>query len=121
MGGEKSSLVLHAEEELRRAGLFDADGDYGGALGPDVLALVEKFSEQGHSGGSAAMVIDLFCRVIRYQPLTPLTGADDEWSACADDLFQNKRMSSVFKNGRDGTAYVIRGDKKVEISFPYTP
>lgn len=133
------TLTTFAEDELRRAGLLDADSDYGGMLGRSVLEMVEKFSEQGHSGFSAAYAMSVLERLLRFQPLSPLTGEDDEWNDVSDvggrdggPLFQNKRYSSVFKD--DGVAYdinavVIRDPRggtwsarqRDPIDFPYMP
>lgn len=128
------SLVAHAEEELRRAGLFDKNSDYGGLLGAAVLELVKKFADQGHSGFSAESTISIFETVARFKPLTPLTGEDDEWEKVDEQLFQNKRCSRVFKD-LDGSAYDIKGkifrepdgvcftngDSCTPVTFPYTP
>jgi hypothetical protein len=132
-------MVEFAEAELRRAGLFDPSSDFDGELGPAVLELVKLFGGQGHSGGSAALVIDLLDRLLRYQPLTPLTGEPDEWTDVAEvsgkPLWQNKRCGSVFREG-DGQAYQIdarvfrepdgvtftsRNSRMPIKAFPYTP
>lgn len=134
-----SNLVDYAKQELATAGLLDKDSDYDGMLGEAALELVEKFSEQGHSGMSALMVTDIVTRLMRYEPLTPLTGEDEEWFEVhdgfpgtdeADPLYQNRRRFSVFKQGdkvydidgrvvreKDGFAHTQR----VDITFPYTP
>ena len=129
-------LMEHARTELERAGLMDEESDYGGMLGTAVLELVEKFSDQGHSGFSAVMALDIFSKVAAYQPLTPLTGEDDEWNHLdygPELKAQNKRRSSVFMEG-DGLCYdidavVVRDPRghtwgsKVRdpIEFPYWP
>lgn len=136
------SLLEHARTELQIAGLFDPDSDYGGMLGEAVMRLMETFSGEGHSGFSAGMAIGIFEKLARYEPLTPLTGADDEWVEVAEEqlsptetapLFQNKRCSRVFKAG--GNAWDIDGrifrepsgicftsrDSRVPVTFPYTP
>lgn len=60
-----TNLERHCEAELRRAGLFDADGDCDGAIGPAVMELVRAFCGKGHSGGSAHMVLSAFDRIIQ--------------------------------------------------------
>lgn len=130
-----SNLVKYAESEMRRAGLFDKDSDYAGMLGPAVLQMVRQFSDEGHSGFSAGLAISVFQKVARFEPLTPLTGADDEWSdEFAEGMRQNKRCSHVFKEA-DGGAYDSNGkvfrepsgacytnrDSRVPITFPYVP
>ena len=41
-----SNLVDYAERELKLAGLFDKDADYGGMLGHAVLKMVKLFAEE---------------------------------------------------------------------------
>lgn len=129
-----SALVTHAERELRLAGLFSEDSDYGGMMGDAVLAMIRQFSKEGHSGFSAGMAVSLFEKLARYQPLTPLTGEDWEWMQVDDDTWQNTRCSHVFKTTERG-AYDIDGrvfrepdgacytgsDSVVPVTFPYTP
>lgn len=128
-----SNLVDHARRELKIAGLFDKDSDYGGMLGDAIMKMVEQFADEGHSGFSAMMAISAFQKVAAFEPLTPLTGSDDEWGEVAADLFQNKRCCHVFKTA-DG-AYDSEGrifrepsgacfqnrDSRVPVTFPYMP
>jgi len=134
MDTQESNLVKHARGELERIGAFDKDKDfYGGMTGNAVMELVKVFAEQGHSGMSASLVRGLFARVANYEPLSPLTGEDDEWNDVGDGLFQNRRCSHVFKeNGQafdsegkvfvepDGCAYTS-WDSRVPVTFPYEP
>jgi hypothetical protein len=129
-----SNLESFAKDELTRAGLFAKESDYGGMLGDAVMKMVKVFADEGHSGYSASMAINLFERVARFEPLTPLTGADDEWTEVGEGMFQNKRCPHVFKEG-DGRAYDSTGrvfrepdgccftnsDSRVYVTFPYTP
>lgn len=131
----ENNLIRHARDELKRAGLFDTDSDYGGDLGRATLALTKMFSLEGHSGYSASMSISLAEKVLRFKPLTPLTGEDDEWTEYMNGHFQNKRCSHVFKDSKDGIAYdsngrVFRepdggcytnGNSRVPVTFPYVP
>lgn len=132
------SIVDFAKDELQRAGLFDEGSDYGGMLGTAVLKMIEQFAEEGHSGFSASMAISAFQRLARYEPLTPLTGEDDEWMEIGDHgegtMYQNRRCGRVFKR-EDGTAYDIDGrvfrepsgvcftniESRTPVTFPYTP
>lgn len=82
-----SNLVDFAKTELTLAGYFNEDSLYGGMLGDAVVKMIEQFSEEGHSGMSANIAISLFQRLARFEPLTPLTGADDEWNDISDDSF----------------------------------
>ena len=103
------SLKKHAERELKLAGFFDKDSDYGGELGKAVMELINVFSKQGHSGFSASSVIRLFSKVANYKPLIELTGKDDEWGdnlSPDSESKQNNRLGSVFKDD-DGKAYYL--------------
>ena len=102
----------------------------------DAMSIIELFVKQSHSGFSASYILNLLDRLLRYKPLSPLTGNDDEWDDCSayglPDL-QNKRCPSVFKRP-DGTAYWTEGkifsddggrswytskDSRVDITFPF--
>src|SRR5689334_19137122 len=102
-----SNLEEYAKEELTRAGYFSKDSDYGGLIGEAVMKMIKLFSDEGHSGFSAPMTINIFKQVAMFEPLTPLTGADDEWVEVSDGHFQNRRCSHVFKE--NGEAYDIEG------------
>jgi len=127
------SLRDFAQRELELAGFFDKDSDYEGALGPAVMRLVDIFAEEGHSGFSAGIAINLFNRVARFEPLTPLTGEDHEWQEVTDDLWQNLRCFHVFKTSKgaydsegrifrepNGACFTSR-DSRVPVTFPYVP
>lgn len=127
------NLVDYAKTELQRAGMFDDDSDYKGALAEAVVRMIEQFEAEEHSDMSANMAVNLFERLARFEPLTPLTGDDDEWIETSPGVFQNRRCSHVFKEG--GQAYDIEGrifrrpngacftsrDSRVPVTFPYRP
>lgn len=129
-----SNLEDYARSELTRAGLFDSDSDYGRMMGDAIMKMIKLFADEGHSGFSANMAINIFNKVARFEPLTPLTGEDDEWNEVGEGTFQNRRCSHVFK-GPDGRAYDIDGkvfrrpdgscytnyNSRVYVTFPYTP
>jgi len=90
--------------------------------------LIQVFVEQGHSGGSAPIVIKALTNTIektlRQQPLSALTGADEEWGEPVNmkgkDLYQNLRDSAVLKVGKDGDPYYLnaivwRGEEEWEV------
>ncbi len=128
-----SNMVNHARFELKKAGLYDKDSDYGGMLGEAVEKLIEAFAEQGHSGFSAGMAISLFEKLARFEPITPLTGEPDEWNEVGSGVLQNRRCSRVFKENNE--SYDIDGkvfrekngscftniDSRVLVVFPYIP
>lgn len=103
------NLVKYAKEELERAGWFDNDSPYDGDIGKAVMELIEVFEKQGHSGLSASIVRSLFNRVSNFKPLTPLTFEDDEWELAFEtkEVYQNKRDSAIFKEGKNGRPYTI--------------
>lgn len=109
-----SNLETHAEFELRRAGLFDADSDYNGAIGEAVMKLIRALAGEGHSGGRAMITLSAFERVARFKTLTPLTDAPEEWMDVADyggpgspAVWQSRRQSSCFSNDGGKTYYDI--------------
>lgn len=110
-----SSLVAHAQKELKLAGLFDKDSDYDGMLGEAVLELVKVFAKQGHSGFSAHQTLKIFNTVASYKPLTPIGTTEDEWMDISDisndPLWQNTRRSSTFSRDGGKTWYDIDDPK----------
>ncbi len=115
VGGRVSNLVLHAEQELRRAGLFDKDSDYGGMVAEAVMKLVKTHAEEGHSGMSHSLTLEVFNRVVRYKTLTPITNLPGEWMEVGKDMmpngaktfWQNRRTSSLFSHDGGKTYYDI--------------
>lgn len=109
------------------------------AIKKDILEIVDTFSAQGHSGVSAPYCIAILERLLRYKPITPLTGEDDEWDKPygKNNTQQNKRCSSIFRENFDNsTAHDIHGkvfsddggkafystrDSQIPIEFPYYP
>lgn len=123
-----SNLVQHAEYELRRAGLFDADSDYEGMLGKAVLDLVKQFASEGHSGGSAHLTLNIFDKVARFKTLTPITSDPSEWmEICRNadgpqpDLWQNIRQASCFSTDGGKTYYDIDAEDQRAIKTAAQP
>ena len=138
-------MLSYAESELNRIGLTDED-EYNGMMRKHILHMIKEFADEGHSGFSAQYAIDILSKLLSFKPLTPLTGEDDEWCDVSEysgtTTYQNKRCSSVFKEGKDGEAYNIDGkvfwewykdedgnafksyygcrDSRVPVTFPYT-
>jgi hypothetical protein len=112
-----SNLTEHAKYELERAGLFDKDSDYDGMLGTAALEIVEVFAKQGHSGFSASVTTELVQRLMRFEPLTPLTNdpaewVDVSWSQASGQIHQCRRDPAVFSDDGIKTAYRLgEGDK----------
>lgn len=131
-----SNLVDYAKRELDM--LEKDESGLQERMNQNILEIIEKFSEQGHSGFTAAYAIGMLIRLLRWKPIKPLTGEPDEW---ADEPLgggtdkQNKRCGSVFLNP-DGTAEdidaIIVSDNggitwyttnrfRKYITFPYMP
>lgn len=130
-----TNIETYAIDELTRIGMYGSGDEMNDAMCEHILKMVNVFDEEGHSGFSANYAINILQKLLRLEPLSPLTGEDDEWCEVSDNLYQNKRLSRVFKEGKDGQAYDIHGkvfvepngasytsrDSRVYIEFPYTP
>lgn len=137
------SFIGFAESELDRIGMTaDSEDEMNVAMREHILRMVQAFADEGHSGFSANYAVNCLEKLLRYQPLSPLTGEDDEWTEVGDGVYQNKRCGRVFKE--NGEAYDIDGivfwewytdpetgekfkshftckDSRVPVQFPYTP
>jgi hypothetical protein len=139
-----SNLLDFAKKELSIIGMDENSLDIDLDMRNHILHMIEEFSQESHSGFSASYAISILEKLLKYQPLSPITGEDSEWTDVAEQsgyqLYQNKRCSSVFKS--NGAAYDINGiifydveksesgsdfksyftnvKSRVEINFPYT-
>jgi hypothetical protein len=113
-----SPLVSFAQFELARIGDI-----YDGMVNEAAVDIIGLFAAQGHSGGSAHITTELVGRLMRYEPLTPLTGDDSEWTEVSDGLWQSKRCSHVFKDAARAWDIELprEGEQWATISFPYEP
>jgi hypothetical protein len=66
------SIVDQAKHELKLINFGDEDSAV-------MIAILEKFFDQWDSGGAVHAVAPILQRLIAGKPLSPLTGADDEW------------------------------------------
>jgi len=83
----------------------------------DVIREILKIaSDEGHSGFSASFYASVLSNTIKnaltFNPLSPLTGEDSEWNNLDNalggkEMYQNNRLSAVFKDGKNGQAYYI--------------
>ena len=126
------SLIAHAKKEMDR--MWPESDDMQDMAKANVLELLEVFEKQGHSGYSAAYVLNLFQTLAHQKPIKPLTGEDDEWMEVGPNTYQNIRCRSVFKKGKNGTAYWLDGNifrdqngctftneySRVKVEFPWT-
>lgn len=135
---EHGNLYNWAKSELDMLG--EDEDEMQKLMNSQLLELLAVFETHGHSGFSASYAISCLERLLRWKPLKPLTGEDDEWNLVADNppVWQNRRCSSVFKKEdgscHDNDAYVYSDDngkswshtgryrdQEKPITFPYTP
>lgn len=107
-----SNLTEHAKLELRLAGMYDEDVDYGeGAIAKCVMELIEVLSSQEHSGGSHAMTMAIFDKLSRFENLTPISSDPSEWNCVSDmcdhETWQNQRRGTTFSLDGGQTWYDI--------------
>ena len=132
-----SNLMEYAKSELDGIGMKEGSTDeMNGAMRAHILKMMEMFADEGHSGFSASYAAMILERLMRFEPLKPLTGEDSEWNEVGDQdgpLYQNRRCSRVFKDNEgaydiqgkvfkepNGSCYTSR-DSRVFIEFPYVP
>ncbi|CDO34754.1 hypothetical protein SPHV1_1910001 [Novosphingobium sp. KN65.2] len=127
-----SNYLKHARSEWKIA--FPEQCDMQDAIGENVLDMVAMFGLEGHSGFSAGYAQQFIEKAMKFEPFSPLTGDESEWSEIGRGSQQNKRCSHVFRD-EDGRAYDIDGrvfidasgaaytniDSRVYIEFPYVP
>jgi hypothetical protein len=98
-------MKTFAERELDILKGFYVNSDEESLLEPyreEILAIVKKFKavrdqsgSRPYIAGSLARAIDKLCLG---EPITPLTGAPDEWSHCDTGFYLNKRTNLVSKH-----------------------
>ncbi len=116
----ESKMTDWARNELQMAGLFDKDSDYEGMLGEAVMDLLDKFSEQGHSGFSAELTASIFDRLVRWKPLSELTNDPNEWMEITEHqeartpglkgqvrVYQSRRSPDCFSEDGGQTYYSV--------------
>lgn len=102
-----SKFIEWCEKELELIG--GSDDEMQCLINKNILDICKLFDSQGHSGFSASYVIHKIARLLDWKPITPLIGDDDEWNLIDENVYQNKRCSAVFKEGKNGKAYYIHG------------
>lgn len=110
-------------------------------INSNIMEIVKLFAQQKYSGFSAGYVLNIIERLLKYKPLTPLTGEDDEWEEVSisdtQKVLQNKRCPQVFKeiNETNGVVYDSEGkmfssdnghtwwhtsESRVNVTLPYS-
>ena len=103
------NLKEHAKFELDRAGLFNSDSDYNREIAKSVMELINVFADQGHSGTSANIVRSIFNELAQYKPLGGINLLFFFLINFENNIFQNKRLGSIFKQRQihDGRPYYL--------------
>ena len=126
-----SNLVEHAKREFEILG-WPGDDEMQKLICDHVIELLECFSGHGHSGSSAPYALSLFNKLVKFDPISPLTGEDDEWNDIGDDTWQNRRNGTVFKTSAgaywlDGKVFrdpegccYTNNNSRVPVEFPWT-
>jgi hypothetical protein len=134
---EDINSLKHAQRELP-ATHPDEEGDsMQRMMNRNLMEIILVFATQGHSGFSASYAVACLEKLLRFEPLGPLTGEDSEWNEIGEGRYQNNRYGSVFKDKDrfDGQAYdseavifresdgccFMSRDSAQPVTFPYTP
>ncbi len=137
------SLKDYTIREFKACGWLKDDGSYKDEMQEmickNMLDIIKIFEKQGHTDLTGNYVISHLTQLLKYEPISPLTGEDSEWNNINNGKFQNKRCSHVFKDSKDGKAYDSEAiifyhenddgskshfgsrDSIQFIEFPYTP
>ena len=96
-----------------------SDDDYVQNIGNCVYEICKLFAEQGHSGLSANITLQLLDELlVKGNTLSPLTNNPDEWEdmtkMSGEQLYQSKRKFTCFSNDGLNTYYDI-DDKNREL------
>lgn len=145
-GVDVPNSIKHALSEFVYAKWMTADGVFVDEMQEmmcqNLVDVIETIASQGHSGFSGAYLIKYLPTLLKQEPITPLTGEEDEWAKVEEDMYQNKRCSRVIKRGETGAAFDVESRVYYEneidehgkerrvffikaphkpITFPYTP
>ena len=117
-----SSIVEFAKKELdilvEKCGKNEESIRVQKIINEHILNIVKTFSKEKHTEFTAEYTLDCIERLLRFKPLTPLTGEKDEWTEVGEGVYQNKRCYNVFKE-KDGIAHINLNCGKKKIEFPY--
>jgi hypothetical protein len=108
-----SNLMAHAEQELKWAGYSpECEDPMDQAIYKHTMMIVQHFSLCGHSGGSAPIHLDMIEKLLRFEPLGPITDNPDEWQHVGEDGFdgptwQNRRDGRMFSHDGGRTYYSV--------------
>lgn len=107
----ESNLVLHAMRELSGMGYPGSD-KMNRQMAYDIMDLVIRFSQQGHSGMSASYSLQTLQRLLNFENLNPLTTDPADWIGVGDMIWQNRRRGEAFSNDAGKTYYLLSEERK---------
>jgi len=127
-------LVSHFTRELKQIGLYDTSS----RLTEAVMGVAKSIDDQDLTDYDMLKCKIVLEKLIKQEPLTPLTGDEDEWISDDETWDKNLRCPRVFREKSTGNCYDIHGrmfiknvdgkqvlstnkDSHVLIKFPYTP
>lgn len=113
------SIIERAEAELKAINFGKGDS-------MAMLEILRLFFKQWDSGGGVFVAAPVLQRLIAGKPLSPLTGADDEWIDRTEmnsgkPMWQNIRCSTVFKDAEGAYDIDVSGVWRHPVTFPYSP
>lgn len=116
---KNSTLCQKAIREFELAGYINSDDEMSKLMANQVLETLAVFSSHDNSGFSAGIELKLFDILAHYKILTPLTFKDNEWDKIDKDLWQNNRITSIFKDNTGKIHYNNAYCYKINRSYSY--
>lgn len=116
---KNSSLCKKAIRELELAGYINSNDEMSRLMANQVLETLAVFSSHDNSGFSANIELKLFDILAHYRILTPLTFKDNEWDKIDKHLWQNNRITSIFKDNTGKIHYNNAYCYKINRSYSY--
>lgn len=116
---KNSTLCQKAIREFELAGYINSNDEMSKLMVNQVLETLAVFSSHDNSGFSAGIELKLFDILAHYKILTPLTFKDNEWDKIDKDLWQNNRITSIFKDNTGKIHYNNAYCYKINRSYSY--
>ena len=116
---KNSALCQKAIKEFELARYINSDDEMSKLMVNQVLETLAVFSSHNNSGFSAGIELKLFDILAHYKILTPLTFKGNEWDKINKDLWQNNRITSIFKDNTGKIRYNNAYCYKINRSYSY--
>jgi hypothetical protein len=110
----------HNEKFIEREFEYLSDGSILRPYKKEILAISRRMSRRGHSGMSASIEATVLkqsiYRLLMFEPVAPINLNDDAlWHKAHDDIEQNSRYSSLFREKINGRIVVYNIDAVVYV------